>query len=207
MNNVIKKLLLQLWPWVVLAVGMSLARMLIADDARYMWMNWNLFLGLLPIIFAWLFTVARNKILRGLWFVIWLLFLPNAIYKVTDFIHIQTSTNLDLLWYDGMMLFAYALAGVMVSAYTTIAIVRVISDKRPQRLVWYGLISILSAFGIYLGRYIRWNTWDIVTRPLDLFANIFEVLGTQINQPVFYLTMIFFTLLSFIGIVSFGRNT
>jgi len=184
---------------------MSLVRISLTDNTRYLWMNWNLFLALIPLLFAWLFEISSRIWVRVVLFLAWLFFLPNAIYMVTDFIHMNTSTDIELLWYDGMMLFAYALVGVYVSWMTTVKIVEEIPTGTYGRYGIYGAISLLTAFGIYLGRYIRWNTWDIVTRPLDLFVNVFDVITTHIHEPVFYLTIIFFTLFSLVSVFSYKQ--
>lgn len=184
--------------FLVLAVGMNIIRLFMIDAQSYVWLNWNLFLALIPILFYYLFFNLKKNWARITSFFAWLLFLPNALYLVTDFLHLRNVGPEWVLWYDGMMIFAYSLLGILSFAFTTHFI-----SKKVFKLAYLhsvGFISFLSAFGIYLGRYIRWNTWDIVTRPFSLFENIFNIIFTKSGDSVFLMTLVSFTALGIISV-------
>ncbi len=198
-----KKFISFLLPWFILALMMNIARFLMTDVQSYVYMNWNLFLALLPLFFVYLFEKVQNQYGKAFLFFLWLFFLPNAIYLVTDFIHLREVGSQWMLWYDAMMLFAYALMGVFISAYVLLRMgYALFSHQTKKKKIFFLLISLLVAFGIYLGRYIRWNTWDILVRPLDLSNTVLDILHTGHTNPLLVSTLIFFTLLSCVSIRS-----
>jgi uncharacterized membrane protein len=189
----------------IVAGIMSLVRFVLTEYDSYLWLNWNLFLGLLPLLFAWLVTISKRFWLSSILVILWLGFLPNAPYLVTDFIHMADIGPQSLLWYDAMMIFMYTVAGIA----SWIVSVQVLQSKFtwPSWVVW--LIAFLTGFGIYIGRYIRFNTWDIVTNP----SAIFETIGVIITQPknhepVIGMTVVFTVILVtlYFGFTSLSYN-
>lgn len=178
--------------WLGFAVIMNMLRLFITEVPSYIWMNWNVFLAMLPLAFVWLFEKMHKKYLKAVCFLGWLFFLPNAPYMVTDLIHLRNVGPEWMLWFDGMMIFSYTIIGVAVFAYSLLKMSHMFTSMRARHWFMAG-VSVLSAFGIYLGRYIRWNTWDIVTRPIHLFNDIVRILSEHHSEPVFILTMVFFT--------------
>lgn len=190
-----KKFIKLLIPWIVFSFVMNMSRFALTDVHSYLYMNWNLFLAFLPLLFIFLFERSKNIYFKIISFLAWLFFLPNAIYMVTDLIHLRDVGPEWLLWFDGMMIFAYALVGIFITAFTLLKMKDLLfKDNLKRQNIFLIIISILSSFGIYLGRYVRWNTWDIITRPVDLVINIFNILRTEHLNPVFITTIIFFTL-------------
>ena len=193
-SHLLKSTLLISLAGIILNIG----RLGLADNLSYLWLNWNLFLALVPILFAWLFIQTNNTYIRLLSFVLWLGFLPNAPYIITDFIHMADVGPKSIIWYDGMMIFLYTVAGMMSwvgSAYMI--------QKKAKWNQWFVLvIGLLSGFGVYLGRYIRFNTWDIITDPWSLLQTLADiVIHPQDHQPMALMTLviafmfiIFFTL-------------
>ncbi len=158
-----------------LPVAMLFARILYTGRITYGFLLWNLFLAWLPLIFAYLTLRAfpHRRLTALLFAVSWLLFLPNAPYLVTDLMHLHNSGG-NLVLYDVVMLFILALCGLMLGAVS----LRWMELAVAQRLgLWSGRIFVLivlgmSGFGIYLGRFLRWNSWDLVTNPLSLLQDI-----------------------------------
>lgn len=187
--NPYKKYVYVVMPWLAFAITLNLIRLMLAEVPSYIYMNWNVFLGLLPVLFVWLFENKKKlKALSVVFFLGWLFFLPNAPYMITDFIHLRDVGTEAMLWYDGMMLFAYAVVGVYGFVFSTYRMKQALTKS-----IWFVPgISLLSGFGIYLGRYIRWNTWDIVTRPLELFQNIFHIFGELLYEPLISITTVVF---------------
>ncbi|MDF7636776.1 DUF1361 domain-containing protein [Leuconostocaceae bacterium ESL0958] len=129
---------------------------------------WNVFLALLPLDFALLTLVARTRIIQAIFALLWLLFFPNTMYMITDFIHLQyISTALDVRY----QYFNYAVlaAGIFIGVFLGILSLEILLKKffsgqdDFKVLVFLGLMSLVSAFGIYLGRFLRLNSWDVFT--------------------------------------------
>jgi uncharacterized membrane protein len=138
---------------------------------------WNLFLAAIPAVAAAMFARAAAKqsrvTVQVVWFIVWLVFLPNAPYIITDFVHLRPSGAIPL-WYDVALLTSCAGTGLLLG-YTSIADVQaVITRKFSASVGWSVVIAaiFLSGFGIYLGRFLRWNSWDTLTNPLRLFPDI-----------------------------------
>jgi uncharacterized membrane protein len=177
----------------IVPILMSLARPFLADTGAYIWMNWNLFLGLVPLVFAWWYQQYANKntLLKYLLFFAWLFFLPNAPYMITDFIHIADVGPKSLLWYDALMLSGYAFVGMLSWVIST----KMVYGKMKARS-FIPIVSFLTAFGIYLGRYIRFNTWDILTQPLDIIQYIGDVMIHPLeHNPVLLFVAVFWVFL------------
>lgn len=158
-----------------------LCRAKITQSVFYFFLVWNLFLAAIPYI---LLQVAKQKIelfengkARILLFVIWLLFLPNSFYIVTDFVHLQKG-NPDLFWFDLILLFSFAslgfLFGLLAIQEFKNCFLLFHSPKVIQSSILF--ISLLSGFGIYLGRFLRFNSWHILTNPFQLIIDTFQTL-------------------------------
>jgi uncharacterized membrane protein len=190
-------------PWFLLAFLMNMTRLFMTDVHSYVYMNWNLTLALLPLVFIFFFERTKNIYVKAFLFFAWLFFLPNSVYLITDFIHLRDVGPDWMLWFDGMMLFSYAVIGVFVSSYTMLRIGNNLFSSNKKREIFYFIISILVSFGVYLGRYIRWNTWDIITRPVDLTGNILDILSTGHMNNIFISTVVFFTFFVITSLHSF----
>jgi uncharacterized membrane protein len=114
------------------------------------------------------------------WLLLWLAFLPNAPYIITDLIHLRPVGYVPV-WYDAGMLFASAFTGLLLGLYS-------LSMVRQALIAKIGLLGadfavlgaiILSGFGIWIGRFLRWNSWDVLTRPSALMADLAENLSSR----------------------------
>ena len=149
---------------------------------------WNLFLAAVPAVAAWLFARSMGKSSslaeRVLWFVLWLVFLPNAPYIITDFVHLTTHPHVPF-WYDIALFVSCAGTGLLLG-YTSIADVQFVIARRFSALVGWLLVVaavLLSGFGIYLGRFLRWNSWDTVTNPRQLSLEIADRVMNPLSNP------------------------
>lgn len=147
-------------------------------DLKLRWLFWNLFLAVLPMIFA----LPVNSLLswRKHWgpFSLlmaagWLLFLPNSCYMITDLIHLESS---GLIGYNGTYLMdlkgwveiIYLGAGIFLAIIAGLFSTSLIHQPMKLRkhgllnLIWIGVISLLCGYGVYIGRFLRLNSWDIL---------------------------------------------
>ncbi|MVM28785.1 DUF1361 domain-containing protein [Spirosoma sp. HMF4905] len=135
---------------------------------------WNLFLAWFPLGVVLVLRDLRAARFEGRWLLmggllLWLVFLPNAPYIITDLSHLN-HVDRPLLWFDTVTLFLFALTGLLIGLYSILLVHRMIRPLAGRRLTWVLIVisQILSGFGIYLGRMGRWNTWDILTNPSSL---------------------------------------
>lgn len=164
---------------------------------------WNLFLAWLPLVFAiWLVAILRRKLWSS-WeamgvSVLWLLFLPNSFYMVSDFIHLDEVRRVDIV-YDAVMFTSFIFVAVFMGL-TSLYLVHQEFRKRFTRLgstAWLTAIFILCSFAIYLGRDLRWNSWDVLTNPGGLLFDVSDRLMHPSAYPQMFLTVgSFFVLLS-----------
>jgi uncharacterized membrane protein len=124
---------------------------------------------------------------RSLWLLIapclafWLLFFPNAPYILTDILHLQPQVGVPL-WYDLILLVTFAWTGAflgLVSLYLMQSLVRRATGTRGS---WVFTLAVLglTGFGVYLGRFPRWNSWDLLTDPLSLLLDV----ATRLRHPL-----------------------
>lgn len=138
---------------------------------------WNLFLAFVPYFFISFLktktTWQRSKVKILLSLFLWLLFLPNSFYLLTDFIHLTQSAN-HLFWFDLVLYSSYALIGFSIGIVSLLEFENIIKNHIPAFMVHLMIpaICFLCGFGIYLGRILRYNSWDIMSNPITLFRDI-----------------------------------
>ena len=117
-------------------------------------------------------------------FVVWLLFLPNAPYIVTDFIHLRARPPVPL-WFDILLLISSAGTGLLLGYGSVMIVQRAVERRVGTRTGWLAATGalFLSAFGIYLGRFVRFNSWEALTDPMPLFSDIAYRLMNPMDHP------------------------
>jgi uncharacterized membrane protein len=118
-----------------------------------------------------------NKLKLGFWFLIWLAFLPNAPYIVTDLIHIRVGNN-SLLWLDVLVILSFALSGLLLFYLTILDMQKLVTAKFKKIPIKFSTTTVLflCGFGVYLGRFLRYNSWEIIINPNILISDILEIL-------------------------------
>lgn len=167
----------------------------------FLFLVWNLFLAWIPFLIAYnlekMYAVV-GKIFIWPALLCWLLFLPNAPYLVTDIIHLKPRPPLPL-WYDTTMLFAFAWTGLLLGFFSLIYARKFWAEHIHKNTAGlFVLISLaLCSLGIYLGRFQRWNSWDILLSPGSIFNDIFQTMANPIEHiRQLGIVLVFFCLLS-----------
>ena len=155
-----------------------------ANNATYFFLVWNLFLATIPFAAALWFEQAKGLFTRAAMFLVWLLFLPNAPYIITDFIHLRVRPPVPL-WFDILLLLSAAGTGLLLGYGSVMIVQSVIERRRGAATGWLAaaVALFLSAFGIYLGRFVRFNSWQVVTAPMPLFEDIAHRLMNPMQHP------------------------
>ena len=173
--------------WISLACGFCLGLLAVrigwSERTSFFFLSWNLALAAAPLLFAVLalgLSRVGARVPALLLLVPWLLFLPNAPYILTDLMHLKARAPIPL-WYDLVMLLSFALTGLLFGYLSMMCAERVLLTmvRRWVVLAIHGLVLFLCGFGIYLGRFLRWNSWEIATRP----KSFLRVVGDRMLDP------------------------
>lgn len=156
------------------AICLSITRVAYTGNYSFLFLIWNLFLAWIPYWISNTKFKEHNSINFKLFCYvgIWLLFLPNAPYLLTDLVHFHSTSKTK--WLDLVLLSTYAISGILLFYFSlqhfknNFLLKR---RKKSQLIILIGLILICS-YGIYLGRELRFNSWDIFTNPIKLFLAI-----------------------------------
>lgn len=138
---------------------------------------WNLFLAYVPLFLSnMIVSLNLNKIRLWICFVIWLLFLPNSPYIFTDYKHLFFSHH--LLYFDIIMVGCFAFSGFIAGLYSMFQIHMHLKGSQSFKWIWGGIsiISFACGLGIYLGREVRFNSWDIISKPLSIISTVIKIL-------------------------------
>lgn len=171
-----------------LSVTLWVARAWYSDTRYYRFLNWNLLLAWAPLALAFLLwrldRRGGGRLLMPLVFGSWLLFLPNSPYLMSDLIHLDPRDNVPL-WYDAIMLFSYAWNGLILG-FISLWIVQQLATRWFGRLAGWVLVALTltaTGFGIYLGRFQRWNSWDVLVDPLGMVKQVLVYMLNPLDYP------------------------
>lgn len=159
-------------------VGMLVLRFVHTQQFTYFFLLWNLFLAVLPLLMLRVYQRQTTGLRKYTCLGLCLLFLPNAPYIVTDLFHLSKQ-RIAPLWLDTLLVLSFSLLGLLLFLRTLEGLVNALAPilVKPTRLVWAKWLVLLSnGYGIYLGRYLRFNSWDLVYKPVDLFRGLLQSL-------------------------------
>jgi uncharacterized membrane protein len=145
------------------------------SDFRFL--VWNLILAWVPLILALVVYDGYRRSGTLLWLspalALWLIFLPNAPYIVTDFVHLSASSRAPL-WFDGVELSAFAWTGMLLGFVSLYLVHAVLRHRVGAPGAWCAVLCVLAlaSAGVYLGRVKRWNSWDLLTQPGTKLAEV-----------------------------------
>jgi uncharacterized membrane protein len=172
---------------------------------------WNLFLAWIPLAAALpIYALRRSRGRRwpvvAVCFLFWFLFFPNAPYIVTDLQHLHPRTGVPL-WYDLITIMAFALTGLFTGYLSLYLMQEVVRGWFGRGASWAFALGMLgvSAFGIYLGRFVRWNSWDALTDPIATVTDAARIANPNINPQAlaFSGTFFAFSLVCYLIVYSF----
>ena len=195
----------------LICVMLVAARIAYSDSGRYVSLVWNLFLAWIPFVLAYFaHAMSWKKLL--LYFVLpvtaflWLIFFPNAPYILTDLQHLVKQTASAPLWYDVIVMIWFSWTGLLLGIVSLYLMHDIVQRTFGRLLGWafVFIVSGLSSFGVYLGRFVRFNSWDLLGDPKEIVVTILglaidpskRMVAFTILFAVFYL-FVYLTLYSF----------
>ena len=157
-----------------LSVGMLVARAVYAQEMKFKFLSGNLLLAWIPLLFALAVYTMRARRSERWWLlggcgVVWFLFFPNAPYLITDLVHLKTRAPVPR-WFDLILFMSFAWTGLFLGYMSLYLMQEVVRNWRGRMASWVFAIGMLAlgSFGVFLGRFWRWNSWEVLTRPSRL---------------------------------------
>jgi uncharacterized membrane protein len=193
----------------LVCVALVGARMVYSHTIHYWFLIWNLALAWVPFVFAGLaYSLSTSRrvvvwVLIALAALVWLLFFPNAPYILTDFLHLGSMGDIVPGWYDVLMLYWFAWTGLMLGIVSLYLMQDIVARGLGTAASWVFVVlaAALGSVGIYLGRFVRLNSWDLVRRPGSLAGELYARLTSATSQPrLLGFTVLFAMLFLFIYI-------
>jgi uncharacterized membrane protein len=179
------------------------ARVWRSHSGLYLSLIWNLFLAYIP------FFISSCMVRKAGWFrhplifaaglCLWLLFFPNAPYIITDLFHLQPKPRVPL-WYDLLLIFSFAWNGLIAGYLSVMQCEQLIRQRvgRFAALCFEGASMCLGAYGVFLGRFLRWNSWDMLTNPFSLTTEMLRMVVHPFHYPAVWGMTLLLSVLMFL---------
>lgn len=184
------------------SLGLFGLRVFGTDNTRYYFLFWNLLLAWVPVLMAWLLvgslkTRSWKQPLPMLLTLLWLGFLPNSFYLMSDLIHLQNTGDIGKL-FDAVLFLSCIWNGLLAGMISLIWVHKALIRRRSRYFATWAISAVIgsTSFAIYLGRSLRWNTWDLLVNPAGLLFDLSERLINPLGHPqLFVTTLTFFALI------------
>lgn len=185
-----------------------IVRIIATNSIAYLFLPWNLFLAFIPYwITCWMtrnVSIIENKVKLFIALAAWLLFIPNSFYIITDLFHL-THIQSAPQWFDLLLIFSFAWNGILcgIISLRRVEILTTLLRGKGFSILLVFAVMWLNSFGIYIGRFLRFNSWDIISDPFSLAGEIADMMihpleyayawGMTLCYAVF-ITFLYFTI-------------
>jgi len=194
----------------ILAVAFYIGRVIYSlNDLIYRNLVWNLFLAWIPYLFSLLAIGLHLALPRQWWLLmipggIWLAFFPNAPYLLTDFLHLSYRPPVPL-WYDIGLLASFSWSGLFLAVASLKTMHELVKTYLGWVIGWlFSWAALgLGGLGLYLGRFSRWNSWDLLSQPQEILVDIARRLADPLNNLRFYGFTLMFTAILLVCYLTF----
>lgn len=200
----------------ILALVLNILRIFLFDTMSFAYMFWNIFLAFIPFFISSVLIARtdRDNLFKPFFiigFVLWFLFLPNAPYVVTDLIHIGRIRAVPVM-YDAFLLFSSAAVSLLFGFYSLSHMEKLLSlrfSKKNTNIIVF-LIILFTSFGMYIGRFLRFNSWDFFTSHNFLLSSVWKIFtnpADNINAYTYTLLFFCFIYISYVSFKNSNTNT
>ena len=183
------------------SIFLVIVRIISFNTFNYWYLCWNLILGLIPLGLVILLSSQLSKrpwasFPMLLLTVAYIGFLPNSFYMATDFIHMQYASSQTII-FDIVMILLFTLSGLL-SGFTSVYIIhkeliRRIGSAKSSWIV--SALLLLCSFALYLGRYLHWNTWDVIANPAGIIFDVSDRIVNPLGSSQLVSTILLFFIL------------
>lgn len=189
------------------------ARIAYSDTQRFRGLLWNLFLAWIPFLLAYLaYALPPRKlplylVLPGTAF-LWLIFFPNAPYILTDLQYLAKAGTGAPLWYDVIVMVWFGWTGLLLGIVSLYLMHEIVHRAFGRGVGWLFVlgVSVLSSFGVYLGRFVRFNSWDILNDPREIAVTILGLaIDPSLRLVAFIVLFAMFYLFIYLTLYSFAH--
>ncbi len=198
------KELIILLTFTLFCFSISIFRADYTNSRMFLFLNWNLFLAGIPWALSTLSvlypSLGKDKRTTFIILTAWLLFFPNAPYILTDLFHLKHNLAMPI-WFDLVLVLSFAWTGLLFGILSLLDIEKNLRNFMSARWTSLLIVAILfvSSFGVYIGRYLRWNSWDVLQSPFALFYDLSDRIIHPFAHPrTWGMTILFGLLLNMI---------
>lgn len=195
-----------------LALVLNILRVFLFGNTAFLYILWNILLAFIPFFISSILLLRTNKenIIKPFFiigFILWFIFLPNAPYVITDFIHLGRIHSVPVM-YDIFLLFASAWVSLLMGLYSLLHMEKILLLKFSKKVANIIIVIIIffTSFGVYLGRYFRFNSWDLFTSHRSLVSTIWDIFAQSNNYINVYSYTILFFFFIYISYISFKNR-
>ncbi len=197
----------------LICIILVIARITYSDTNRYIGLIWNLFLAWIPFVLAYLayiFSWRRSLMYFAIptFTLLWLIFFPNAPYILTDLQHLSQGSNGVPLWYDVILLIWFSWTGMLLGIVSLNLMQEIIKRQIGRWVGWafVFIVSVLSGIGLYVGRFIRLNSWDVLQNPGGTALNITDWLSDPSLRSIGFIALYtLFFIFIYLTLYAFGH--
>ncbi len=197
----------------VVCVSLVAARIVYSGNGQYTNLVWNLFLAWIPFVVAYVAYIMSWQ-RKSMYFAIpafaflWLIFFPNAPYILTDLQHLGQGRANVPLWYDVLVLVWFSWTGMLLGIVSLNLMQEIIKRQWGRWAGWAFVFVVagLTSVGIYLGRFARLNSWDILQNPGGIASSIPAWLDDPSARSVGFMALYtLFFIFVYLTIYTFGH--
>jgi len=194
----------------LISLALFRLRTLMSGSDDYAFLVWNLFLAWIPLLMAYMASTFAGKKRRFILLavvpaaILWLLFFPNAPYILTDLIHLRHPRENIPVWFDNLLINWFAWTGVVLGVLSLYLMHNLVRKALGRILGWVFVLSVsaLCGVGIYIGRFLRWNSWDLIFHPIQRLNEFIAYALNPSLQSVIFIS-VFSSLFIFIYISTY----
>src|ERR1041384_1775233 len=193
--------------------GLVFLRLLFTGQFQFWYLPANLALAWIPLFFS--FTVyglfqrgTRGGVRICLYAFLWLIFLPNAPYIVTDLIHLHPRPPVPI-WFDMMTIVSFAGTGFLLGFTSLYVMQRIVAETFGRAAGWLFVLLVLglTGLGIYIGRFLRWSSWDLLVSPMRLATDLVQQFSHPCSHPAPILYTFLFAKVCLVGYLTLYAMT
>ena len=196
----------------LLSVALFRIRTILRGSEDYNFLIWNLFLAWIPLGMAYAASSFAKKrrylfITMLLAVIPWLIFFPNSSYILTDLQHLSHLRPNIPVWFDVLLINWFAWTGILLGVFSLFLMQDIVRRAFGRIAGWLFVLTVglLSGLGIYIGRFLRWNSWNVIFHPLERLSDfLYYATHPSLQSIIFISVFSAFFIFIYITLYAFG---